>query len=378
MKIIKRIQEKALLENLKPSKVLLLTGARRTGKTWLTKNILEQFDEPFLFLNGENIATIELLSRQSTQNYLNLLGEKRLLVLDEAQQIPDIGNKLKLMVDTIDGIRILATGSSAFNISLLTGQPLTGRKTTLHLFPFSDEELLPFEDITARKDNLFQRLVFGNYPEVWQKHNTENKAAYLQELLDSYLMKDILAFDKVRNAPQLFNLLRLVAFQVGQEVSYNELGRQLGMSVNLVIRYLDLFTKVFILYRVGGYSRNLRKEVVKNSKWYFYDNGIRNAIIANFNPLPLRNDQGQLWENYVISERLKYQHYHRIPSNNFFWRTYDRQELDWVEERGGKLYAYEMKWNPNRKVKIPLGWQKAYPDAEFEVVTPENYLDWVT
>ncbi|RMF32419.1 MAG: ATP-binding protein [Bacteroidetes bacterium] len=378
MKYIARVQEARLLESLRPQKVTLLLGARRTGKTVLVKRILERVEEPFLFLQGENIATQELLSRRTTAHFQSLLGDKKLLVIDEAQGIPEIGKVLKLMVDTIEGVKVLVTGSSAFGLAELTGAPLTGRKTTLHLYPISEEELLPEESPEEKRDNLRQRLVFGSYPDLFHLPNREDKIEFLQELLQSYLMKDILAFENVRNAPQLFNLLRLVAYQVGSVVSYNELGRQLGISKNTVIRYLDLFTKVYILFPVGGFSRNLRKEVVKNSKWYFYDNGIRNALIANFNPIEMRNDQGQLWENYVISERVKFQHYHRMVVNNFFWRTYDQQEIDWVEEREGRLFGYEMKWGATRKTKVPRTWLQSYPEAEFQVITPDNFLSWVT
>ncbi len=378
MKYIARVQEERLLESLRPQKVTLLLGARRTGKTVLVKRILERVEEPYLFMQGENIATQELLSRRTTAHFQSLLGDKRLLVIDEAQGIPEIGKALKLMVDTIEGIKVLVTGSSAFGLAELTGAPLTGRKTTLYLYPISEEELLPEESPEEKRDNLRQRLVFGSYPDLFHLPNREDKIEFLQELLQSYLMKDILVFENVRNAPQLFNLLRLVAYQVGSQVSYNELGRQLGISKNTVIRYLDLFAKVYILFPVGGFSRNLRKEVVKNSKWYFYDNGIRNALIANFNPLEMRNDQGALWGNYVISERVKFQHYHRMVVNNFFWRTYDKQEIDWVEEREGRLFGYEMKWGAIRKTKVPGAWLQSYPEAEYHTITPENYLSWVT
>ncbi len=377
MKYIERLHEKNIEKHLVPQKVLLLLGARRTGKTVLIQKILEREEEPYLFLNGENVAALELLDRQSTQHYLNVLGGKKLLVIDEAQNIPEIGQKLKLMVDSIEGLRILATGSSAFNISKLTGAPLTGRKITLQLFPLCEEELMPLEQITEKKDNLHLRLIYGSYPELWQIPELAGKTLYLQELVDSYLMKDILAFENVQNSLQLYSLLRLLAFQVGKEVSFNELARQLGMSVNTIIRYLDLFAKAYIIFPIGGFSRNLRKEIVKSSKWYFYDNGIRNALVANFNPLELRNDKGELWENYIVSERIKFQHYSRMIVNNFFWRTYDRQEIDWVEERDGKLYGYEMKWSEGKQVKAPSSWQNAYPDADFRVITPESYQEWV-
>ena len=221
------------------------------------------------------------------------------------------------------------------------------------------------------KQERMKRMVFGCYPEVHKLTTDPQRKDYLNEIVNSYLLKDILVFENIHNASRVFDLLRLVAFQVGQLVSYNELGKQLSMSKNTVEKYLDLLSKVFVLFRVGGYSRNLRKEVVKNSKWYFFDNGIRNAVIASLQPLNLRNDVGQLWESYAITERLKHQGKVGMTSNNFFWRTYDQQEIDWVEERDGRLFAYEMKWS-EKKIKAPAAWTKAYPESSFETITPSN------
>lgn len=222
-----------------------------------------------------------------------------------------------------------------------------------------------------------ERLVFGNYPELLQIKNRNDKTDYLREMVNAYLLKDILAFERIRNADKILNLLRLIAFQVGSEVSYQELGQQLSMSKNTVENYLDLLSKVFVLHKLSGFSRNLRKEVSKSNKWYFYDNGLRNLIIANLNPLEIRNDIGQLWENYIISERLKYQKYNRMVVNNYFWRTYDQQEIDWVEERDGKLFGYEFKWMHNKKLKIPNSWQSTYAEAEYEIINADNYLNWL-
>ena len=222
-----------------------------------------------------------------------------------------------------------------------------------------------------------RRLIYGSYPELAHINSDEEKARYLQELINSYLLKDILMYENVRNSSKIYSLLRLIAFQVGNEVSFHELGQQLSISKNTVERYLDLLSKAFILHKISGYNKNLRKEISKNSKWYFYDNGIRNTLIANLNPLSTRNDIGTLWENYIISERLKYQKYTSMLVHNYFWRTYDRQEIDWIEDRGGKLYAYEMKWNP-RKTKIPKAWGKAYPDSEYKTIHQDNYLDWIS
>lgn len=366
-----------LIKSLVPNKVVVLVGPRRVGKTVVIDQVIKKTTEPYLLLSGEDFEVLSLLENRSIQNYKNILGDIKLLVIDEAQKIPDIGNKLKLMVDHIEGLKILITGSSAFDIDNYTGEPLTGRKTTYHLFALSEEELNQVENIIEKRANLKNRLIYGNYPELIQKRSNNEKAEYVREIINSYLLKDILAFENIRNSDKIISLLRLIAFQIGGEVSVQELGNQLSMSKNTVEKYLDLLSKVFIIHKLGGFSRNLRKEVTKNSKWYFYDNGIRNLLIANMNPLELRNDVGMLWENYIISERLKFQSYNKMVVNNYFWRTYDQQEIDWVEERGGKLYGYEFKWNSKKKVKIPGAWKKEYSNAEFNVVNSDNYLDWI-
>jgi predicted AAA+ superfamily ATPase len=372
-----RIIENQILKSLVPNKVIVLIGPRRVGKTILIEQILEKIEEPYLLLSGEDFTVLELLKRRSVQNYVNLLQGKRLLIIDEAQKIPDIGNVLKLMIDQIKGLKIIVTGSSAFDINNYTGEPLTGRKITYNLFTLSEQELDQVENLFEKKDNLFKRLVYGNYPELLQLKEDAKKEEYLREIVSSYLLKDILAFENIRNADKIFDLLRMIAFQIGREVSMQELGNQLDMSKNTVDKYLDLLSKVYVIHKVNGFSRNLRKEVTKNSRWYFYDNGLRNTIIANLNPIGLRNDIGMLWENYIISERIKYQRYNKMLVNNFFWRTYDQQEIDWVEERGGKLYGYEFKWNTKKYVKTPGAWKKNYKNADFEVINPNNYLEWI-
>lgn len=319
----------------------------------------------------------EILSRRSVQNYKNILGGANLLVIDEAQKIPDIGYVLKLIVDSFEDLKIIVTGSSTFVVANLTGEPLTGRKYVIMLYPVSENEFRQFEKPEERYDNLLQRLVYGNMPEILSIIDAGDKTAYLRELVTSYLLKDVLAFKNIKNSSKLIDLLKLIAYQTGNEVSLEELGRQIGMSKNTVEKYLDLLSKVFVVYRLNGFSRNLRKEVVKNSKWYFFDNGIRNAIVANFNPVSLRDDVGMLWENYMMSERIKYLAYSRIPCNSYFWRTYDKQEIDLIEEREGRLFAYEFKWK-DAKVKTPAAWQKNYPESSFKIITTENYFDWLS
>ena len=365
-----------ILKKLQPNRVVILYGARRVGKTMLVKEILANVNEPILRLNGDDINVHDKLSIRSIENYKQILGTCKLLYIDEAQKIPEIGLKLKLMIDEIEGLRIIISGSSSFDIHKNDGEPLTGRKYTFTLYTLSENEYTQIENNINKMDKVRERLVFGNYPELLHLPDRQDKVDYLNEMISSYLLKDILVYEHIKNSQKIFNLLRLIAFQIGGEVSLQELGIQLGISKNTVEKYLDLLSKVFILHKVEGFSRNLRKEITKNSRWYFLDNGIRNAVIANFNPLHARNDIGALWENYMISERLKYQEYRRISSNNYFWRTYEQQEIDWVEERDGSLFGYEFKWK-EEKVKIPTQWKSAYPDASFELININNFSEWL-
>ena len=365
-----------ILKKLQPNKVVILYGARRVGKTMLVKEILANVNEPILRLNGDDINVHDKLSIRSIENYKQILGTYKLLYIDEAQKIPEIGLKLKLMIDEIEGLRIIISGSSSFDIHKNAGEPLTGRKYTFTLYTLSENEYTQIENNINKMDKVRERLIFGNYPELLHLPDRQDKVDYLNEMISSYLLKDILVYEHIKNSQKIFNLLRLIAFQIGGEVSLQELGIQLGISKNTVEKYLDLLSKVFILHKVEGFSRNLRKEITKNSRWYFLDNGIRNAVIANFNPLHARNDIGALWENYMISERLKYQEYRRISSNNYFWRTYELQEIDWVEERDGSLFGYEFKWK-EEKVKIPTQWKSAYPDASFNLININNFSEWL-
>jgi predicted AAA+ superfamily ATPase len=320
---------------------------------------------------------ISLLKERSVANYKRLLTNIEVLAIDEAQHIPEIGQILKLIVDSIDGIKVIATGSSVFDLTNNLGEPLVGRKNTLYLFPLAQIEFSALENYKQTKENLEQRLLFGSYPELEHYENWNDKQDYLYEIINSYLLKDILIFEGIKNSDKIYDLLRLIAFQVGKEVSLQELGSQLQMSKNTVERYLDLLSKVFVIYKVNGFSRNLRKEITKTSRWYFTDNGIRNALIKNFNRLDNRMDVGELWENYLASERKKKQHYQQIATTNYFWRTYDQQELDWLEVKAEQLTGYEFKWSSNKKSKIPTAFAKAYPDAGFEVIDPTNYLEFI-
>lgn len=377
LEYIDRAIQAKFIKKLVPNKVLVLLGARRTGKTIFLKQIRQKLTEPYLILNGEDMDTLDLLNKRSVKNYQDLIGNNKILIIDEAQKIPEIGAKLKLMVDEIKGIKIIATGSSTFDLTNKLGEPLTGRQFLFHLFPMAQMELAQTETAVQTHAALEDRLIYGSYPELLHKKRKEDKREYLKEIINSNLLKDLLTFEGIHNSAKLLDLLRLISFQIGNEVSYQELGNQLGISKNTVERYLDLLSKVFIIFKVQGFSRNLRKEITKNSKWYFYDNGIRNALIANYNSLILRNDTGALWENYLISERIKFQNYSGMIVNNYFWRTYQQQEIDWIEERGGRLYAHEIKWNAKKKILPPKTWKEAYPKSKFMLVNPNNYLDWI-
>lgn len=379
---MKKHLKRAVIEEFRrkvvPNKVLIVLGARRVGKTVLIKNYLSELpSDRYLKLNGEDINDVDLLKNRSVNNYNKLLQAVDLLVIDEAQNVPDIGLILKLIVDSIDGIKIIVTGSSMFDLSNKLGEPLVGRKNTIYLFPLSQMEFAEVENFKQTTENLEEKLLFGGYPELVQYENWEDKKDYLFEIINSYLLKDILVFEGIKHADKIYDLLRLISYQVGKEVSVQELANQLQLSKNTVGNYLDLLSKVFILFKIEGFSRNLRKEIVKSNRWYFYDNGIRNGIINNFTKLESRTDVGELWENYLAYERIKRQNYKKIKTKNYFWRTYDQQELDWLEEREDKLFGFEFKWNENKKAKIPTAFAKAYPEATFEVINKTNYLDFI-
>ncbi|MGZ3919664.1 MAG: ATP-binding protein [Bacteroidia bacterium] len=365
-----------LKNDLKPNKVYLLLGARRVGKTVILEKLTDDFNGKVLFLNAEDEDSVKLLEVKSISNYKRLLNGVDLLIIDEAQTLPDIGNKLKLITDTIKGIRIIATGSSAFDILNLTGEPLTGRSFELHVYPISQLELSKTESLLETKQNLEDRLIFGSYPETLTLKNIKDKTDYLNNLKSSYLLKDILTLDGIRNSGKMYDLLRLLAYQVGSEVSYNELGNSLGMSKNTVEKYIDLLTKVFVLIKLSGYSNNLRKEITKTHKFYFTDNGIRNALTGDFDLLSLRTDVGQLWENYFITERIKFMAYSQKKCSYYFWRTYDQQEIDLIEVENKTVRAFEIKWKP-KKIKPPVFFSKSYPKASFEVIEHGNYLDFI-
>lgn len=377
MNIVNRAIEDQIENLIGKNKVILVLGTRRVGKTFLIQAIQKKYHGQTVVLNGENFDVQELLKNRSAGKYKQIVGSAKLLILDEAQVIPEIGRILKFMIDSMPELTILATGSSSFDLLNKAGEPLTGRQEQFKLYPFAQLELKNIETYLETIQNLEDRLIYGSYPELFHLKTYTEKDAYLQQLIQAYLLKDILAFEGIRQSDKIIRLLRLIAYQVGGEVSYNELAGQLGISKNTVENYLDLLTKVFIVYKLPAYSTNQRKEVSKSSKWYFFDNGIRNAIINDFRMPALRNDIGALWENYIITERIKRNDYQKQSVIYHFWRNYNQQEIDLIEIRNGQVHAFEFKYSPDKKVKIPAAFSAAYPEASFERISKDNYLDWI-
>ena len=362
---------------IKPGKVLIVYGPRRAGKTTLLNDFLSHTKLKYKLDSGDSIRVQQVLNSQNFSQIKEYASGYQLIAIDEAQQVLNIGTSLKILIDQIPNLRIIATGSSSFNLAQRIGEPLTGRKKTLILFPFSQIELLEKYNKYELKENIEDFLIFGSYPEIITAKTRKEKISLLDELVNSYLLKDVFSLERIKGSRQLLNLLKLIAFQVGSEVSLTELATQVSIDVKTVDRYLDILEKAFVLKRIGGFSRNLRKEVFTKAKYYFYDNGIRNAIISQFNTLRNRNDIGALFENFVVMERLKRNTYKEIPGNSYFWRTYDGQEIDLVEERNGKLYAFEIKWSDKAKTKIPKDWSKNYKNSQYKIIDRENYLDFV-
>lgn len=358
------------------NRVLIVYGPRRTGKTTLLKKYLEGCSMKYLLETGENIRFSEIITSMDIQKMKEMASEYEIVAIDEAQLIPDIGKSLKILVDNVPSTQFIATGSSSFDLSQKVGEPLTGRKRTVILYPVSQKELKDHFTNYELKEMLEDFLIFGSYPEVVCAKTRNEKIETLQELTNSYLLKDILAFDRVKSSKTLINLLRLIAFQVGSQVSLNELATQLGVDVKTVDRYLDLLEKTFVIRKISGFSRNLRKEIVSKAKYFFIDNGIRNSVITRFNPINERDDTGALFENFMISERMKKLAYENFYGNLYFWRTYDGQEIDLIEEVDGKIDGYEFKWG-KKTPSVPSDWEKAYPKAGFKVISKENYLEFI-
>jgi hypothetical protein len=361
---------------LKESKALIIYGPRRVGKTTLLKNYLSRTELKYKLDSGDNIRVQQILGSEDFKQILEYAESYQLIAIDEAQRIPKIGQGLKILTDQRPDLKIVATGSSSFDLSYQVGEPLTGRKITLKLYPVAQIELLASNTRHELKEKLDQFLIYGSYPEVVTTKTRREKINILQEIVDSYLLRDILAFDKIKNSKTLSDLLKLLAFQVGNEVSLSELATKLSIDAKTVGRYLDLLEKSFVIFKLTGYSGNLRSEITSKNKYYFLDNGVRNALISQFNPLDSRNDLGALWENFIVCERLKKRTYKNIYGNVYFWRTYGGQEVDLVEEYDGKLHGYECKWSENTKNSAPSGWS-SYPNADYSVITPKNYIDFI-
>lgn len=364
---------------LQPNKVVAIMGPRRAGKTTLIRNYLSTTPYTYRYVTGDDISIHEALGSRNLPVLRDFVGSNQLLVIDEAHLIPHIGASLKLMVDMIHDIRIIITGSSSFDLTNQIGEPLVGRKFSYTLYPLSFLELKNIYTPHELNQILEHALIYGSYPEVFTAPTAPEKLPILREITHSYLFKDILIFEGLKNSTTLFNLLRLLAHQIGSEVSATELGNTLDLDKKTVQRYLNLLENAYIITPLHPYFSNQRKSITKKNKYYFLDLGIRNTIIDNHSPLSHRRDLGQLWENYLVVERLKYQSYTPLYCSNYFWRTWEGKEIDWVEMREGKLYGYEFKWNENNKSKNSKSWLNSYPEeAQFSLVNHSNYLNFIT
>ncbi len=373
--IIARRLEETIMSKIGTNKVIVILGTRRVGKTYLIHKICDQYTGKKLILNAEDFDVQEVLQKRTVANYQRLINDTTLLIIDEAQVIPEIGSILKLMIDSHPQLTIIATGSSSLDLVNTTGEPLTGRQYTYNLYPVSQLEL--GSDPIKIKGDLDTRLIVGSYPEIFQLTTTKEHELYLKELIRSYLLKDILSYSGIKHADKLIDLLRLIAYQIGAEVSYNEISNKLGINKITVEHYLDLLQKVFILFKLPSYSTNQRNEISKGVKWYYYDNGIRNAVIGDFRSPYLRNDIGILWENYIISERIKANSYKQEDRQIYFWRNYLQREIDLIEIENGQIHAYEIKFSNDNKAKLPLAFKSAYPESTFHIINADNYLEFI-
>lgn len=373
---IDRFYETKINGLLKKGKVLVVYGPRQVGKTTMIQKFITTFKGKVYSSSGENSDLYAILSSQSFSKIIPYFADYDLIFIDEAQKIENVGTYLKILVDQLPQKYVIATGSSSFELGNKLGEPLVGRENVIRLYPISIGELQKQFGNAYIFDNLENFMIFGSYPEIFKQKGILSKINYLSQIRDSYLYKDILLFENISNSKKILDILRLLAFQIGSEVSILEIAKQVELSKNTVAKYLDLLEKAFVIINIRGYSKNLRKEITKMSKYYFYDNGIRNAIIGNFNIIKERNDAGQLWENLMIIERIKKQQYQKKHTNNFFWRTWNQQEIDFVEERDGKLFGYEFKWG-NNIPSIPPLWKNTYPDAKYSVINKDNFLPFV-
>ncbi len=368
--MIKRILESTIQQRMWQGKAIILFGARQVGKTTVLKNLLQGRDD-VLWLNGDEQDVRNMFENASSTMLNTIIGKKRIVVIDEAQRIANIGLGIKLITDNIADVQVVATGSSSFDLSNKVNEPLTGRKLEYWMFPLSFGELVEHHGLLEEKRLLAHRLVYGSYPDVI--NNVGEERMVMTELADSYLYKDILMFDRIKKSDKLVKLLQALAFQMGSEVSYNELAQTCGLDPKTVESYVMLLEQSYIVFRLGSFSRNLRNELKFSRKIYFWDCGVRNAVIGNYQMVESRMDTGALFENYIVSERLKKLRYGKSYAKSYFWRSKTKQEIDYIEEIDGQLSAVEMKWNPNRKAALPLSFEKAYGDVGFRVVTRDNY-----
>jgi len=354
-------------------KVIIILGPRQVGKTTLLKS--EFGDEQALWLNGDDSDVRTHLSNPTSTYLSHIIGTESIVVIDEAQRIKNIGLTLKILHDSIPNIKVIATGSSSFELANKINEPLTGRKWEFNLWPISVGEMISHHSFLTESRLLEHRLIYGWYPEVI--NNPGQEIEILNQLSDSYLYKDILTWEDIKKPHKLEALVQALAFQIGQQVSYNELAQTVGLNNETITRYIDLLEKAFIVFRLPSFSRNLRNELKKSRKIYFYDVGIRNSVIKNWNPVNLRADIGSLWENFLIVERMKYKSYHSLYSNDYFWRTSAQQEIDFIEDYKGIIHAYEFKWNPKKTGKFSKSFRDAYPEHKLMNVNPNNYLDFI-
>jgi predicted AAA+ superfamily ATPase len=374
--IVHRKLQDIIESKLYKGKAIVLIGARQVGKSTLYRQIVEKRQEKVLSLNCDLAEVRDMLSSINGAELKMLIGDYQMVVIDEAQRVPGIGLTMKLIIDNYPKVQLLVTGSSAFELQDKLNEPLTGRKFEYHLYPLSTAELYGEGGLLYVKQLLDARLIYGSYPDVIK--NGSDAKEILMNIAGSYLYKDILAMDNIRRPVLLEKLLQALALQVGSEVSYNELAQTVGTDNKTVERYIDLLEKCYVVFRLTAFSRNLRNELKKGKKVYFYDNGIRNAVIRNFAPLALRQDAGALWENFFVSERIKSNQYQGKYVQSYFWRTTQQQEIDYIEDEDGQLSAFEMKWNPNKgKTSLPASFLNAYPIRQSVVVTPDNYLNLI-
>ena len=374
--MIKRTLESRIRGYIGKGKAVIVFGARQVGKTTLLRMLYKTDDENALWLNGDE-PDVRALFENATSTRLNsIIGTRKVVVIDEAQRISNIGLALKLIIDTNPNVQVIATGSSSFDLANNINEPLTGRKFEMLMFPLSFAELSAHNGLLEETRMLQHRLVFGSYPDV--VNNVGDEREVLQQLSDSYLYKDILAYDKIKKNEKIEKLLQAIAYQIGSEVSYNELSQTCGLDPKTVDSYVQLLEKAYIIFRLPSYSRNLRNELKFAKKIYFWDCGIRNAVIGNFQQPETRQDIGALFENYIISERLKQQSYARTYAKGYFWRTSAKQEIDYIEEANGAITAFEFKWNPRRKATVPASFARAYPTVPFKVVTRDNYWEFLS